>query len=146
METSKTSKKVGALLALIGVLGLVILGLDQILREAAPMHVYGLVLFVIIDFAVAGFVIVKPTKTTFTLAALWSVLRIVIQLGDVSQAHVYGMRYTEFANYLFNPAITTSPNPPGVPGAIIDLILLLEVLVIVLARGARSRIQNQAKD
>jgi len=144
METSKASRYVAGLLALTGIMGIEILAVDQVLRETAPMHFYGLILFVVIDFAVAGFVMVKQTKTAFSLAAIWSLMRIVIQLADVSRAHDLGMRYREFANYLFNPTLTTSPNPTGVPGAIIDLILLLEIVVFVIAWRARSSTMSKA--
>ena len=126
------------MLALTGIMGIEILAVDQVLRETALTHFYGLVLFVVIDFIVAAFVIARPTKIAFTSAALWGLLRIIIQLADVYQAHSLGMRYTEFANYLFNPTLTTPPNPAGVPGAIIDLILLLELVVFVIAWRARS--------
>ena len=70
-------------------------------------------------------------------SAVWSILRIVIQLADVATAPMSQMSYGDFANYLFNPTIITSPNPPGVPAALIDLILILEIVVAGVAIGAR---------
>ena len=139
MQTSTVSKTVGALIALTGLLGIVILTADKIL-PLVPMHYYALIAFVIVDFVVAGFVFMKPSKMSFTLAAGWSLLRILIQIADVSQAHApgIGMRYTAFASYLFNPVGATPPNTMGVPGALIDLIILLEIIAFWFAWGARS--------
>ena len=141
-QTSTASKVVGALLVITGLLGIVILGTDQILMTSAPLHVYGLVVFVIVDFIVGGLVLAKPSKMGFALCALWSLLRIIIQIADVSQAQMFQMQPGDFANYLFNPAVVTPPNPPGVPAAIIDLIILLELVVIVVAFRARGSIST----
>jgi hypothetical protein len=102
------------------------------------MHFYALIFFVIIDFATAGYLIMKPSKMAFTIAAAWSALRIIIQIADVSQGPVLGMGYADFANYLFNPASASGGNPMGVPAALIDLIMILEVVVILVAWRARS--------
>lgn len=126
------------MLALTGILGIAILAADNVLR-AVPMHFYALVVFVIVDFAVAGFVFMKPSKMVFTIAAGWSALRIIIQIADVSQAQVLGYSgYGEFANYLFNPLTASAGNPMGVPAALMDLMIILELVVIWVAWGARS--------
>jgi hypothetical protein len=137
IQTTNASKTVGALFALAGILGIVILAADDLLR-AVPVHYYALIVFVIIDFAAAGFVFLKPSKMAFTIAAAWSALRITIQIADVSQGPVLGMGYADFANYLFNPAIASGSNPMGIPAALIDLIMILEVVVILVALRARS--------
>jgi hypothetical protein len=138
MEMKNASKLVGALLVLTGILGVVILSADQILRESlGGQHWYGLLAFVIIDFAVAAYVLSKPSGASLTFGAVWSILRIVIQLADVATAPMSQMSYGDFANYLFNPTIITSPNPPGVPAALIDLILIMEIVVAGVAIGAR---------
>ena len=138
MQTSSASKTVGALIALTGLLGIVILAADKIL-PLVPVHYYALIAFVIVDFVVAGVVFMKPSKMSFTLAAGWSLLRIVIQIADVFQASAVGMpSYADFASYLFNPIGATSPNPMGVPGVLIDLIILLEIIAFWFAWGARS--------
>ena len=138
MQTSGASKTVGALIALTGLLGIVILAADKIL-PLVPMHYYALVAFVIVDFVVAAFVFMKSSKMSFTLVAGWSLLRIVIQIADVSQASSVGIpSYADFASYLFNPIGATPPNAMGVPGALIDLIILLEIIAFWLAWGARS--------
>jgi hypothetical protein len=134
------SRVTGALLVVIGLLGALILGLDHILWETAPVHAYGLVAFVIIDFAAAAFVLAKPMRIAFTLAATWSALRVLIQLGDVLLGPSYGLTYAQFADYLFNPAATNSPNPTGIPGALIDAILILQIIVIWMALKGRSSI------
>jgi len=137
IQTSNASKTAGALIALTGILGVVILAADSVLR-AVPMHYYALIVFVIIDFATAGYLIMKPSKMAFTISVAWSALRIVIQIADVSQGPVLGMGYADFANYLFNPASASGSNPMGVPAALIDLIMILEVVVILVAWRARS--------
>jgi len=138
LQTSNASRATGTLLILIGLLGLSVLALDRILWETAPMHAYGLILFVIIDFALSGFVIAKASRMAFTLAAGWSALRIIIQIGDVLLAPTVGMPYVGFADYLFNPTAVNPPNPAGVPGAPIDLIIILQIIVIWGAWKGRS--------
>ncbi len=96
MQTSSASKTVGGLIALTGLLGIVILAADKIL-PLVPMHYYALIAFVIVDFVVAGFVVMKPSKMSFTLAAAWSLLRILIQIADVSQAHAPGIGMQVYA-------------------------------------------------
>ena len=75
------------------------------------------------------------------LAVLWSVLRIVIQLGDVYLGPMYQFTYAQFADYLFNP-LSSLPaslgNPPGIPPIPIDLILIIDVAVLFTAVRARS--------
>ena len=139
MKKSSASKTVGALLALTGILGIVILVADKIL-PMVPMHYYALVAFVVVDFVVAAIVLVKPSMMSFTVAAAWSLLRILIQIADVSQAPAPGiqMSYGDFASYLFNPIGATPPNPTGVPGALIDLIIILEIVAFWLAWDVRK--------
>jgi hypothetical protein len=143
MNVSKISKKVGALLILAALLGIILLSLDNVLRTGAPTHYYILMLFVILDLVIGAFVIAKPTKLAFSTAVSYSLLRIILQLADVSQASVYQFSsYGQFADYLFNPASGLSVslgNPPGIPGSLIDLIMILEIVVIALAwRGRRE--------
>jgi hypothetical protein len=146
MQTSQASRIAGGLLALTGILGIVILALDQVLR-GAPMHYYALIAFVIVDFAAAGLALAKPGKTAFTVAGGWAGLRILLQIADLSQAHLYQFRYTQFADYLFNPMSSLSSslgNPLGIPGAAIDLIVILEIIVAALAWKARSTVQAKS--
>ena len=138
MEKVRASRVAGGLLAITGLLGIVILAADQILRESlGGQHWYALIAFVVIDFVVAAYLFVKPSGTGLMLGAVWSLIRIVIQLADVATAPMSQMTYGDFANYLFNPTLVTSPNPPGVPAALIDLILLLELVVIGVALSGR---------
>ncbi len=142
MQTGSVSKAVGGLLILTAVLGIILLSLDSVLRSGAPTHYYTLVLFVIVDIVIAIFVIAKSTPMGFTLALGWSLLRILLQVADVSQASVYQFSsYGQFADYLFNPTSSLSTslgNPPGVPAALIDLILIFEVAVVALAWKGRK--------
>lgn len=139
MGLPKVSAIIGGLLALTGILGVVLASTDQVLASTAPLHLFALDIFILIDFVIAlgffyaMFFIPRTSKNAFTLAASWSLLRIILQIADVSQGPALGMSVGDFANYLFNPTLTTSPNPPGVPGALIDLILLLEIVMAYLA-------------
>jgi hypothetical protein len=137
ISISSASRTVGVLLALSGILGIVILAADRVL-PSVPAHYYALVAFVVIDFAMTGLVLVKPARMVFTAAAGWSALRILLQFADVTQGPGLGMTYNEFADYLFNPLATNTGNPIGVPGLLIDLIIILEATVISLAWKARS--------
>jgi hypothetical protein len=139
LDSKKASGFVAGLLALTGVLGVIILATDQILRTSlGGLHWYGLVGMVVVDFAVAIFVKMKPTRMGLTIAAAWAILRVLLQLGDVTSAPSLQMGYGDFANYLFNPTLVTSPNPPGVPAALIDLIIILELIVVGVALSGRA--------
>jgi len=143
IQTSKASRVAGGFLALAGVLDIVLLALDQVLRTV-PQHFYALVVFVVIDFILAGFVLAKPSKTSFTLALAWSLIRIIIQAADVSQGPVFGFTYGDFADYLFNPLSSWQMklgNATGIPAVLIDLIVLFEIIVFVVAWNARSQSQ-----
>ena len=142
MEVSRASKIVGGLFALTGVLGLAILVSDKNLWKFAPTHAYGLIVFVIIDFVVAAYIVAKPSKLSFTAALAWSSIRILLQLADISSGPDFGFSTSDFANYLFNPVATYPPNPPSVPGALIDLMIVLEFIVIWVAWSARSSAQK----
>ena len=128
---------------LTGILGIAILGTDNVLRSGAPMHYYALIVFVIVDFIVGAFVLTKGTRPALLVAIAWSILRIVLQIADLSQASVYQFSsYAQFADYLFKPTsgmAVSLGNPPGVPGALIDLIIVFELAVIAIAWGARSK-------
>lgn len=145
-EMANHAKLAGVLLALCGILGIGLLSLDQVLRGAVdpmvgvPLHYYALIVFVVLDFIFAGLAFAKPMKG-LALAGGWSLLRIIIQIADLSQAHAYMFRYTQFADYLFNPMSSLSTsfgNPPGVPAVFIDLILLFELIVVILWKKGPS--------
>ena len=130
-------------------LGLVILAFDSVLRTYALTHYDALILFVMADIATGIFVIAKPTKVAYSVVVAWSMLRIILQFADVSQAAVYQFSsYGQFADYLFNPASALSAsfgNPAGIPGLPVDLILGIELLALVLAWKQRSGSTNTAK-
>jgi phospholipase C len=134
------SKMVAGLLALIGLLGVTILVFDGVLTSRAPIHTRALIAFIAADFAMAGLAFRLPSKITFTAASAWSAMRILLQFGDIFTGPTLPIHisYAHFANYLFNPTLTTPGNLPGVPGAPIDLIVILQVAVIVIAWRARS--------
>jgi hypothetical protein len=140
MEVNLTSRLAGGMFAATGFLGVIILATDQILRESlGGQHWDALVVFVIIDFALAAYLVAKPSRNSLTLGAAWAILRIIIQLADVATAPMSQMSYGDFANYLFNPTLVTSPNPPGVPAALIDLIIVLELVIAWISLSNRSQ-------
>jgi len=126
---------------LTGVLGIVLLSQDVILWRFATVHAYALIVFVIIDFLVAALVFVKLTRMSFAAALVWSVIRILLIIGDIL---VSPMGVAEFADYLLNPIKLSPPNPAGVPGILIDLIVLLEIVVIGLAWTGRKALSRKA--
>jgi hypothetical protein len=138
----QASKIIGALFVLSGLFGIVILALDKVLRTGAPTHYYALIGFVLIDFLLGGLAFPMPKTLLIRLAAIWSVLRIVIQLGDVYLGPMFGFTYAQFADYLFNP-VSTFPaslgNPMGIPPIPIDIILVCDIAVIIAALSARSQ-------
>ncbi len=124
-----------------GLLGIVILALDQVLRSGAPTHYYALIAFVIIDFLLGALAFPMQRNLLVKLAVVWSVLRILIQLGDITQGPVYQFTYAQFADYLFNPMSSLPAslgNPAGIPPIPIDLILIIDIAVLVTAVTARS--------
>lgn len=132
------ARKIAGLLAVVGLLGIVLLIFDKSLQEYAPSHLDVLIAFVVIDFAFAALVVSKPGRTTITLVVGWSLLRIILQLGDVVLGSSLGFQSNaQFASYLFNPLYSVEDNPPGVPGAILDLMLLLQLTTIGLGWRAR---------
>jgi hypothetical protein len=127
---------IGSLFVASAILGIVILALDTVLRAGAPPHYYALIVFVIIDFVLGALAFPMPKSRLVRLATLWSVLRILIQLGDVYLAPMYQFTYAQFADYLFNP-LSSLPaslgNPAGIPPLPIDLILLIDIAVLFIA-------------
>jgi hypothetical protein len=142
IQIQTASKASGGLLILAAVLEIVLLVEDNVLRMGAVLHYYALIVFVALDVVIGIFVLAKPTKITFSIVMGWVLLRIILQFADLSQASVYKFaNYGQFADYLFNPASGTSAsfgNPPGVPGALIDLIVFLEIVVLAIAWKGRS--------
>lgn len=139
------SKTVGVLLVIVGMLGVILLAFDEVLREVAPLHFSALIVFVVIDFLLAASVVVRPSETTLTLAVVWSLLRILIQVGDIVLGSTFDSEYfsgnLQFANYLFNPLTPVEDNPPGVPGAVLDLMLVLQLAVIGVGWKARRALK-----
>lgn len=124
-----------------GLLGIVILALDRVLRSGAPTHYFVLIAFVVVDFLLGGLAFPMPTRLLVRVAALWSGLRILIQLGDVFQGPIYQFTYAQFVDYLFNP-LSSMPaglgNPFGIPPVPIDLILIIDIAVLLTAVRSRS--------
>ena len=138
MASSTSPKVTGGLLALIGLLGIVALATDHVLWGVAPLHAYGLIIFVIVDFALCGFLLTKQSKMAFTLTGGWCILRIIIQLCDIALAPMFFLTYAQFAEYLFSPLASNPPNAPGIPGALIDAIVILEITVTWIAMRTHS--------
>jgi hypothetical protein len=105
---------IGGLFVTSGILGIVILALDTVLRTGAPPHYYALIVFVMIDFLLGALAFPMPRRLLVRLAIVWSTLRILIQLGDVYLAPMYHFTYAQFADYLFNP-LSSLPASLGNP-------------------------------
>jgi hypothetical protein len=123
-------------------MGIVILTLDQVLRTGAPQHYDALILFVIIDFLIGALAFPMPQSMMLKVAAIWSVLRILLQLGDVMLGPMFQFTYSQFADYLFNPASTLPAslgNPAGIPPVPIDIILLCDVVVLLTVARASMK-------
>jgi hypothetical protein len=143
MEISKSSRKAGILLVLIAVLGAAILAMDKILWQSmGGTHAYALIALVIVDLVIAILLLTRPSKMSLTVAAVWSILRMLLQVADVYNGPAMSLSYGDFANYLFNPTLVTAPNPLGVPAALIDAIIILQLIVIVVALTGRSASQK----
>jgi hypothetical protein len=115
------------------VLTIILLIFDQILWTSAPANAFLLIVFIGIDLALSMLLLALTYRWLFALIAVWSAFRIATWFAAVLQAPDYGLTYAQFANYLFNPLASTPPNPPAVPGILVDPILVLEVLVLVFA-------------
>lgn len=136
------SRIIGTLFVISGILGVVLLGLDQVVRTYASQHYDALILFVVIDFLVGTLAFPMPEKLMLKVAALWSALRILIQLSDVMLGPMFQFSYAQFADYLFNP-VSPLPgsfgNPSGIPSVPIDLILLCDTAVLLAVARATMR-------
>jgi hypothetical protein len=132
----RTSAVIGGLFVLSGLLGIFLLFSDPVLRIGAPQHYDALIVFVVIDFLLGGLEFRVPSSFLVRLAAVWSVVRILLQLGDVFLGPMYQFTYAQFADYLFNPMSSvpaTVGNPAGIPSIPIDLILLTDFAVLCIA-------------
>jgi hypothetical protein len=97
---------------------------------------------VIIDFLVGALAFPMPQKLMLKVAAIWSTLRILIQLGDVILGPMFQFSYAQFADYLFNPASTLSAsygNPLGVPSIPIDLTLICDIVILLTVARASMK-------
>ena len=136
----KPSHAVGILLVVSGILGISILAMDQVLQSGASQHYDALIVFVIIDFLIGGMSFLKPGSSLMKVAAIWSLLRIILQVGDVFLGPMYQFTYAQFADYLFNPASTLPTslgNPTGIPAIPVDIILLIGLAVLFIAMKHR---------
>jgi len=136
------SRIVGTLFVISGIMGITILSLDTVLRTGAPQHYDALILFVIVDFLVGALAFPMPQSMMLKVAAIWSTLRILLQLGDVMLGPMFQFSYSQFADYLFNPmsALPASlGNPAGIPAVPIDIILLCDIAVLITVARASMK-------
>jgi len=123
-------------------MGIIILTLDQVLRTGAPQHYDALILFVIIDFLIGALAFPMPQNMMLKVAAIWSALRILIQLADVMLGPMFQFSYSQFADYLFNP-VSALPaslgNPAGIPPVPIDIILLCDIVILATVAHASMK-------
>ncbi|MGP8070426.1 MAG: hypothetical protein ACLP5V_11105 [Candidatus Bathyarchaeia archaeon] len=132
----RTSRVIGGLFVVSGLLGVFLLLSDPVLRIGAPQHYDALIAFVVIDFLLGGLEFLTLRSLLVRVAAIWSVVRILLQLGDVFLGPMYQFTYAQFADYLFNPMSSvpaTVGNPAGIPSIPIDLILLIDFAVLFIA-------------
>lgn len=142
MNALPPSRTIGSLFVVSGILGIVILALDNVLRSGAPQHYDALIGFVIIDFLLGALSFPMPQKLMLRLAAIWSTLRILIQVGDVYLGPMFQFTYAKFADYLFNPMSplpASLGNPAGIPPVPIDLILLCDIAVLLATARASMK-------
>jgi hypothetical protein len=136
----RASRVIGGLFIVSGLLGIFLLFSDPVLRIGAPQHYDALIAFVVIDFLLGGLEILTPRSLLLRASAIWSVVRILLMAGDVFLGPMYQFTYAQFADYLFNP-ISSMPadvgNPAGIPAIPIDLILLIDLAVIIIALRQR---------
>jgi hypothetical protein len=136
------ARTIGTLFVISGILGIVLLAMDRVLRTGAPQHYDALIGFVIIDFLVGALAFPMPQKLMLKVAAIWSALRILIQLGDVILAPMFQFTYAQFADYLFNPASplpASLANPAGIPSVPIDLILICDLAILLTVARASMK-------
>jgi arsenite oxidase small subunit len=139
----RASGTIAILFAASGILGVVILALDKGL-QSVPTHYDALIGFVIIDLIVGILVLAEPTTMMGRLAAVWSGLRILIQIADLTQAPSYQFTYAQFANYLFNP-LSSPPGSFGIPAMPIDLILIIDIIVLAMVLRAPRKAASETK-
>jgi len=136
------AKKIATILGITGLLDVVLLLFDSVLRSGAPTNYDVVIIFALVDFALAALVAMKSSRTILMSVVAWSVLRILLEIGDITQASVYQFAsYGQFADYLFNPFSATAislGNPRGIPGAALDLTLLLQLVLAVLGWKAST--------
>jgi hypothetical protein len=136
------SRTIGSLFVVSGILGIVLLASDSVLRSYAAQHYDALIGFVVIDFLLGALCFPMPQKLMLKLAVIWSTLRILIQLGDVMLGPMFQFTYAQFADYLFNPTSTLPArfgNPSGIPPIPIDLILICDIAVILTVARASMK-------
>jgi hypothetical protein len=136
----KASKTIGGLFVVSAIFGIVLLAVDKVLRTGAPSNYDALIGFVLVDLVVGALAIAKPSIGVGRLAAVWAALRILLQIADVAQAPAFQFSYAQFADYLFNPLSTQATgNPAGIPSVPIDLILIIDIVVLVMALRTRKQ-------
>jgi hypothetical protein len=122
----KASWIAGGLLVVTAMSGLISL---SFLSEEVTLHFYALTLFLILDLVLAGFVLLRPSKTSFTLVAIWSILRIALFIGDISQASIL-------------QAPSAEDNP--LEFQMLEFIVIIQIGLIGVAWKARSALIRQS--
>ncbi len=92
------------------------------LSEEVTLHFYALTLFLLLDLVLAGLVLLRPSKTTFSLVAVWAALRVVLFVGGV------------FAPILQAPSAEDNP----AEFQVLELMTILQIGLTVVALRARS--------
>ncbi len=114
---------IGVLLLLCATAGTYLLLTDGSLWNLALSHALGLIVVVLVDFAV-GLMSLLSLRSAYVPSLAAAVLGVVLQLGDILTASQYGMTPQYFASYLFG----LWP---------FDLMVVVQLAVLVLGLNGR---------
>jgi arsenite oxidase small subunit len=127
-QLKRTRALVGSSFIVSAAAGIVLLVTDGSLWRLAVSHAYGLAAMCAISLAM-GVASFMGVRRLYSLAPVWALGVIILQLGDLVTAPAYNMTIPYFASYLF-----------GLPA--FDVLLASQVAAFVLyIRGPRPKMQ-----
>lgn len=91
---------IGALFFISAASGAYLLATDGSLWHLAVSHAYGLAVMSVIN-AAMGIAILMGARRFYSLAPLWAIGQVILQVGDLVTAPAYNMTIGYFASYLF---------------------------------------------
>jgi hypothetical protein len=137
---SKKGKVTALVLLVSAILGAAILATDQNLSQYQPSHEYALAVFVVIDLALAGMVLMKGTRSILRISGLWGMLQALIMVGDIFWPSPFGsfaISQTDFARYLFGLGFYDSKHI----AYLFPALFVVEILVLVVALWEGRRVK-----